>query len=158
MGLFAENSLSLECRSVSPEWGDPLAEFFCLLEEAGDYRHFHPHPLNAEEAKKRTEYVGKDLYYVLVEGRTVLGYGVLRGWDEGYEIPSLGIAVHPSARGMGLGQALMYFLHAAARRRGAKQVRLKVHRDNVNAIKLYRDIGYSFQAEEAGQLLGILNL
>jgi ribosomal-protein-alanine N-acetyltransferase len=148
----------LECRICSPEWRDPLAKFFSLLRQAGDDRHFHPHPLDDEEAENRASYAGKDLYYILVEGRSVLGYGMLRGWDEGYEIPSLGIAVHPSARGMGIGRALMGFLHASARLRGARQVRLKVHRDNISAMTLYKDLGYVFQPEEAGQFVGFVAL
>ena len=148
----------LECRSLGPEWEEPLTAFFQLLEQAGDDMQFHPHPLNAEEVKKRVHYDGKDRYYVLVEGREILAYGMLRGWDEGYEVPSLGIAVHPSARRTGLGRALMHFLHAAARRHGAERVRLKVHPDNVGALKLYEDLGYVFQAQEAGQNIGTMEL
>jgi len=44
---------------------------------------------------------------------------MLRGWDEGYETPSLGIAVHPDARGLGLARTFMGFLHAAASFQGA---------------------------------------
>lgn len=154
----AGNLAPLECRSLSPEWKEPLSVFFCVLEQAGDDGHFHPHPLSAGEAERRVHYDGKDLYYVLVEGREVLAYGMLRGWDEGYEVPSLGIAVHPLVRGIGLGRAFMHFLHAAARRKGARKVRLKVHPDNVGAVKLYEDLGYAFQTREAGQIVGIVEL
>ena len=149
---------ALECLTLSPEWRKPLARFFRLLREAGDDRHFHPHPLSPEEAGKRADYLGKDLYYVLVEEENVLGYGILRGWDEGYAVPSLGIVIHPSERGTGLGRAFMHFLHAAARRRGADKVRLKVYPDNTRAIKLYRELGYTFEVREAQQLVGIVNL
>lgn len=148
----------LECRSLSPEWEEPLTAFFRVLEQAGDREHFHPHPLDAGEAERLVLYAGKDLYYVLVEGRKILAYGMLRGWDEGYEVPSLGIAVHPSVRGTGLGRAFMHFLHAAARRKGAGKVRLKAHPDNVEALKLYEDLGYTFRAREAGQVVGIMEL
>jgi ribosomal protein S18 acetylase RimI-like enzyme len=52
----------------------------------------------------------------------------------------------------------MHFLHAAARRRGADKVRLKVYPDNIRAIELYRELGYTFEAQEAGQLVGIVDL
>jgi ribosomal protein S18 acetylase RimI-like enzyme len=104
-------------------------------------------------------YVGLDLYYVAVlEGR-VLGYGLLRGWDEGYSIPSLGIVLHPSMHGKGLGRAFMHFLHAAARQCGSTKVRLKVDRDNLRAINLYKTFGYRFEPlDETEQLIGILSL
>ena len=152
------SSRGIECRRLGPQWKDALADFFRALQEAGDAQQFHPHPLTPEEAEKRAEYAGSDLYYVLVEGDSVLGYAMLRGWDAGYQIPSLGIAIHPSARGIGLGKAFMHFVHAAARRRGAKKVRLKVYPDNLAAVRLYEQLGYTFQIEEAGQLVGVLDL
>lgn len=152
------NSSALEFRIVDKILEQPLAEFFRALKRAGDDKHFHPHPLTKEEARSRARYSGKDLYYVLVEGDIVLGYGMLRGWDEGYEVPSLGIAIHPSVRGMGLGKLFMHFLHAVARRRGGSKVKLKVYPDNTAAVTLYEGLGYTFQAEEAGQLVGFIDL
>lgn len=152
------NSSALEFRIVDETLEQPLAEFFRALTRAGDDKSFHPHPLTDEEAKKRAQYSGKDLYYVLVEGDEVLGYGMLRGWDEGYEVPSLGIVIHPSVRGIGLGKLFTHFLHAVARRRGASKIRLKVYPDNTNAVTLYKELGYTFQAEEAGQLVGFMDL
>lgn len=152
------NSSALKFRIVDKTLEQPLAEFFRALKRAGDDKQFHPHPLTDEEAKRRAHYSGEDLYYVLVEGDKVLGYGMLRGWDEGYQVPSLGIAIHPSVRGVGLGKLFMHFLHAAARRRGASKVRLKVYPDNTNALTLYKVLGYTFQAQEAGQLVGFINL
>jgi ribosomal-protein-alanine N-acetyltransferase len=148
----------LEIRKLSPEWVDALSDFFMALSVAGDYQYFHPHPLTPEEAIKHCDYSGKDLYYVLVSDNQILGYGMLRGWDEGYEIPSLGIALHPSMRGKGLGKVFMQFLHLVAQQRGAKKIRLKVYPDNVSAVTLYRNLGYLFQPTEDGQLLGIISL
>jgi ribosomal protein S18 acetylase RimI-like enzyme len=144
----------LELRRIDETVEQPLAEFFRVLKEAGDDAIFHPHRFTDDEANRRTRYKGNDLYYVLVDGNQVLGYGMLRGWDEGYEIPSLGIAIHPEMRGQGLGYLLMNFLHAAARRRGALKVRLKVYAHNDRALRLYKQLGYEFLSEEAGQLVG----
>lgn len=148
----------LEFRVVSPEWQQSLADFFQELASSPAAGHFHPHPLTAEHAAALVCHSGRDLYYLAVEGQRVLGYGMLRGWDEGYEVPSLGIALSADARGTGLARAFMLFLHAAARRRSAKQVRLKVHPDNTPARRLYESLGYRFAGEEKGQLVGLLDL
>ncbi len=148
----------LECRQLSTEWKQSLAKFFKDLDDAGDYLYFHPHPLTATEADRKCEYVGNDLYYVFAEGRTVLAYAMLRGWDEGFSVPSLGIVVHPSVRGIGLGRVFMHFLHIAARRKGATKVRLKVHQSNTYAIRLYTSLGYEFIDKEGDQLIGIKDL
>jgi ribosomal protein S18 acetylase RimI-like enzyme len=136
-----------------------LAGFFAALVAAGDDRTFHPHPFTAAAAAERARYEGADVYCVAVAGETVLAYGMLRGWDEGYEIPSLGIAIHPEARGLGLGRAMMAYLHAEARRRGAPKIRLKVYPDNATAVSLYRSFGYGFSSQlEAGQLVAYKDL
>ena len=150
--------MTLECVRLAPRWQGSLAEFFRALVAAGDEREFHPHPLTPEEAGRLCRSAGHDLYYILVDGERVLAYGMLRGWDEGYEVPSLGIAVHPGERSRGLARVLMEFLHAAARRRGSTRVRLKVYSHNETALRLYRRLGYVFHAEERGQLVGYLDL
>ncbi len=48
------------------------------------------------------------------------------------------LAVAPAWRGKGVGDALLSELFSEYRTRGARQVRLKVHRDNVHALKLYK--------------------
>ena len=149
---------ALEFRVVCPELERPLAQFFCDLSSAGDTRQFHPHEFTDAEAHRRSCYVGNDLYYVAIAGGRILAYGMLRGWDEGFTVPSLGIALHPVSRGTGLARTFMHFLHSAAMLRGAPKVRLKVYPDNVKAVHLYESLGYAFEAQEAGQLVGFLVL
>ena len=153
------NLSRLEFRIVDKTMEKSLAAFFKSIKTAGDEKYFHPHPLNDVEAKKRTHYVGKDLYYVLWDDDDkILGYGMLRGWDDGYEIPSLGIIIHPSMRGFGLGKLFVSFLHVVARRRGANKVRLKVYPENTSAISLYNKLGYIFQMENDGEFIGFIDL
>lgn len=147
----------LEFRRLAPDLTAGLAAFFADLAAAGDDRFFHPHPFTAAEAARLCVYAGRDLYYAAVADR-VLAYGMLRGWDEGYQVPSLGIAVHPAARGTGVARAFMHFLHAAAAARRAPRVRLKVYPGNTAAKKLYDRLGYAFDGESNGQLVGVLRL
>jgi len=150
---------SLEFKKLNPELQMPLEVFFRDIEESGIGRYFHPHLFSEAEALRLCQYANQDLYYVALTGDRILGYGLLRGWDEGYVIPSLGIALHPSVHGQGLGRAFMYFLHAAARQRGALKVRIKVYPDNLRGVSLYESLGYTFHADkEDGQLVGVLNL
>lgn len=135
-----------------------LKELFSEITQARDDEYFHPHPFNAEEAHKRCIYTGKDLYYVLLARKKVLGYGMLRGWDEGYEVPSLGVLIRASARGAGLAEMFVHFLHTAARRCGARKVILKVYRENHAAKRLYEKIGYTFKESGDAQLHGSIDL
>lgn len=149
----------LEIRRLTIDWKKSLLVFFRALDDHGDAEFFQPHPFTSEAVDRILRNSHRDLYYVLVEGTEVLGYGMLRGWDEGYKIPSLGIAIHPRIRSNGMGRILMHFLAGAAKCRGAQKVRLKVISKNVQAIRLYQSLGYEFGPEEdSGYLVGFLEL
>jgi len=148
---------ALEFRSLAPDLAQPLGDFFESL-AASDGAFFHPHPLTRESARRLCESQGRDLYFVAVCDSRVLGYGLLRGWDEGYAVPSLGIALSPDARGTGLARAFMLFLHSAARLRGASQIRLTVFRSNVRAVALYRSLGYRFETKNPEEDVGFFDL
>jgi [ribosomal protein S18]-alanine N-acetyltransferase len=150
---------TIEIVQVGPQHAAALGRFFENLEARGIGKVFHPHPLTADAARERATYRGQDIYCVLAEGDDVIGYGMLRGWDEGYDIPSLGIAIDPAAQGRGLGRLMMSFLHMAALRRGAQKLRLRVHPENKPAVDLYRSLGYQFGPQNDGQyLVGLFDL
>lgn len=148
----------LEFRLLGPQLSAPLGKFFQTLIEKGEDREFHPHPLTLEHAELLCSYSGPDLYYAVTEGDMVIGYGMLRGWEKGFDVPSLGIAIHSSLRGLGVGRCFMHFLHLAAARKGAKRIRLKVYAHNTRALSLYKNLGYRFESVENDQHVGILDL
>jgi len=119
-----------------------LSAFFFRVATSGDEQLFHPHPMTDAEAQRRASYTGADGYYVLLIGPDIAAYGMLRGWEEGYDAPSLGIAVDAGRRGLGLARTMMSYLHSAARLRGAPEIMLKVYRNNEAAVSLYRSLGY----------------
>lgn len=148
----------LELRLLRPELAGLLREFFRAFVRGPDHAFFHPHPLTDDAADRLCSYQGRDLYYAACVAGRIVAYGMLRGWDEGYDIPSLGMAIHPEARRRGLARSLMAFLHTAAKLRGARQVRLTVYRDNQRAVAIYQRLGYVFTEKNQRQLVGILEL
>jgi [ribosomal protein S18]-alanine N-acetyltransferase len=123
---------------------------------------FQPHSFDIATLENLCLPTIANLHYVLGDAETVFGYGLLRGWDEGFTVPSLGVAIDRRYRRQGLGGLFMYFLHAAARCRGATQVRLRVSRTNAHAHSLYLSMGYIFdpklQADSPDLLTGIKSL
>jgi ribosomal protein S18 acetylase RimI-like enzyme len=149
----------MEIHLLRPRHAVALGRFFEALKEHGADRVFHPHPLTADAALELANHRGKDLYFVLLDREDVIGYALLRGWEEGYDVPSLGIAIHPDMEEQGLARLLMHFLRHVAVRRGAKKIRLRVHRTNERAIGLYRSLGYTLTDDDDQRYkLGILNL
>lgn len=149
----------LRIEPIVPHTLAALARFLNAIDAAGEAGFFRPHGSNTAELDALCADDVRDLYYAAMLGTDILAYGLLRGWDEGYDVPSLGIAVAPTHRGAGLGNTMMVFLHSAARIHGAKRIRLRVHRDNALAIALYRKRGYLFDnAPEGGFMVGIKEL
>lgn len=143
---------------VSQSWVKKLAQFFKEIVVNKDDEYFHPHPFTYEKARKIGTYEGNDLYFLQIKKNEIAGYAMLRGWDEGYEIPSLGIAILPDFRRRGLGKDFMLFLHDQARARGAKKIRLTTYQENISALNLYLSLGYEFLDREGDQLVGFLEL
>jgi len=135
-----------------------LAGLFDALRDNGDEHFFHPHPLTFDEAGRIAVYKGKDFYAVMQCEGSLVGYGMLRGWDEGYLIPSLGLALHPEVRGMGFGKRFINFLHQEAKKRQAVKVRLTVDRANGSALHLYLNAGYVFAQGDNLTLEGSVTL
>lgn len=137
-----------------------LAELFDRIAADEASHFFHPHPFDAVTAQELCTRPRRDLYFAVDDGARFVAYGMLRGFDEGFAIPSLGIYVAPEWRGRGAARALMEHLHAAARDAGAPSIRLKVYPDNGAAISLYEALGYVFDPEldASGQRVGRLAL
>jgi ribosomal protein S18 acetylase RimI-like enzyme len=75
------------------------------------------------------------------------GYGFV---DE--RTPELAIAVVPSARGKGVGTALLEALLGRAREAGYPTISLSVDRNNAGAIELYERHGFARVGEDADSL------
>lgn len=137
---------------------EALSKLFADIVASGDEAVFHPHPLTATEAARLCHNQTLDCYFVTMSGGAAVAYGILRGWEEGYKEPSLGVAIHPRRHRQGLGRQMSDFLIDVARRRGAASLRLTVYSDNEAAVGLYKKLGFSLTRHSEGKLLGRLDL
>jgi [ribosomal protein S18]-alanine N-acetyltransferase len=138
-----------------------LGGLFCALaSDVSTVRFFHPHPLTADHAAELSARASasRDFYYLWTYRRQAVGYSMLRGWEEGFAIPSFGAAVHPAVRGAGLGGLLLAHAIGRAQHEGANYLRLTVSSENTPAIHLYRKFGFALRQEDDLKLLGMLGL
>lgn len=150
--------MQIECIKLTSIWKEQLYIFLKEIEKNGEDHFFSPHPFTLEEIEKIIKCTLNDKYYIIIGDGKIHAYGFLRGWDEGFIIPSLGIATHPLSRGIGLGSLLMIFLHTQARLNGATTIRLRVRPSNTSAINMYKKLGYKFETEESSLLVGKINI
>jgi ribosomal protein S18 acetylase RimI-like enzyme len=143
----------MRVEELTPVWCEALTALFAALGD-GRNRFFHPHLFTPAEASRVCAHQGRDGYFALLSADRALGYGYLRGWDEGFDEPSLGIAIHPDHQGRGLARLFMEQLHREARRRGACSIRLRVHPSNDHAHRLYERLGYVFSGMDQGEAAG----
>ena len=145
---------TVEFRSVRPPEAEALADLFQDIDDT----FFRPHPFTAEEARRIANLEGRDVYVLLFDGDRAVAYGMLRGWNEGFETPSLGIAVRTDSHRRGFGRLMMGHLHEVARAHGAEMVRLRVHPDNQRARRLYQSMGYRYAGEDRGELVMLIDV
>lgn len=146
----------MQIKKLEPSDIDNLIEFGKRNIE--EFKYFHPHVFDKETLLHILGKIEKDLYYVIIFNNLIIGYGMLRGMDEGYEIPSLGIAIDKDYSGKGLGSLLMTFLETTAKLHKYTKMRLRVNEDNQKAISLYKKLGYNFTVSDEENLLGTKDL
>jgi ribosomal-protein-alanine N-acetyltransferase len=138
----AHGGRALRFRPLKPEDEASLRELFLRNSTPETVRYFHPFPLTAETAHLLATHQGKDRYYVALRSGAVAALSMLRGWDEGYVVPSFGILVDHEWRGRGLGSAMTDFTVGQARKLGATRIRLSVHASHEHALRLYSTRGF----------------
>lgn len=120
-----------------------------------DKKFFHPHELSYSGLLKEISDNPKNYYVFFMDIDNILGYGMLRGWQEGYEIPNLGIMVDITRRRTEISKELMWHLESGAQIKGARKIRLTVYKENLAAIYLYDKLGYKFIDKNEKELVGI---
>lgn len=133
---------TLDIRPLRASDEDGLGTFLERNDHADVTRWFRPFAMNRESARRLVADLELERFCVALDGPDIIGLGMLRGWKEGYEVPSLGVVVDRRATARGVGRALCDWLLAEAARAGAPSVRLSVDRDNHVARALYLSLGF----------------
>ena len=116
-------------------------------------RFFYAFGFNEPEIAKVLEAKRKDVYSGIFWREELAGFFMLRGWDEGYEVPSFGIIVDEKYRGA----LLKISLEAAkliCRLSGSRRMMSTIHPDNVS-IKGAARLGFvdTGKRTEAGNVV-----
>lgn len=135
---------------------DELINFY--ERNKNSFKFFSPHGFTREALYKIINDRVLDLYYVVIIDDKIIGYCMLRGMDEGFSTPSLGLAVDNNFSGKGISDLLMLFMEKVCKVRGYKKIRLKVHKDNLAAVSLYKRCKYILDQYDDIHLLGVKEL
>jgi len=140
VGSRADSQTDLRIEPVARESASALEALF--VRNAASASGFDPFPLDAATARAIALEPRRDLYFIAVGAAGAVGFSMLRGFDEGYAIPSFGIFIDAGHRGRGLGKQLTAWTVQQARDRGCPAVRLSVYSSNRTALALYSSLGF----------------
>lgn len=84
----------------------------------------------------------QDLFIGMYWRDRLAGFFMLRGWDEGYEVPAYGVLIDEEYSGYGLTTLSLRMAKAAAKLRGSTAIMLKVHPANTHAKRLFERAGF----------------
>lgn len=85
---------------------------------------------------------GQDIFTGLFWDEQIVGFFMLRGWNEGYEVPSFGILIDKRYRGYGLEMAALDAAKVICRLRNVSRLMIKMHPDNISAKGVARKTGF----------------
>lgn len=83
-----------------------------------------------------------DLYFGIMAGGDLAGFYMLRGFDQGYEVPAYGVWVAPAYQDRGLAALTLRHAFSQCRLNGIGRLMLKVHPENAVAMRLYETMGF----------------
>jgi ribosomal protein S18 acetylase RimI-like enzyme len=144
----------LRFEDVGAQHADALRELFARNSIPAVTETFDPFPLSEAQARRIACEPRQDRYYLALRGRDLLGMSMLRGFDEGYEVPSFGIFVDHASQAQGVGRRLTAWTIERARLQGCSAVRLSVYADNPAAHGIYDSLGFREQERELVERAG----
>lgn len=154
MGNSQKRGVSLdsefqEFREITQSDQAKLTKFFLSNRVPEVENSFTAFPLSSETAEYIATVAHKDKYFIYAENGKFLGFSMLRGWDEGFSIPSFGIFVDHLCQGRGLGKFILKLTMGEAEKIGCKKVRLSVYASNRAGIHIYQDFGFTETERQA---------
>lgn len=140
-------------RALAPE--DASAVSRLLQESPPEYmRFFHPFAFDFASVEQQLKRAKRDIFFGLEVAaaweRTLAGFYMLRGLDEGYPNPMYGVFVALPFRGNGLARLTLVHAVSFCKLNGYERILLKVDPRNIHAKKLYESCGFRFLREEPG--------
>lgn len=111
-------------------------------------RHSFPTPWSRRAFVSELTENSYAFYLVARRGGRVVGY--LGSWFVLDEAHITNVAVHPDARGQGVGRLLMEQIIERTESRGCRRITLEVRRSNQIAQNLYSSLGFAFKGVREG--------
>jgi sugar phosphate isomerase/epimerase/ribosomal protein S18 acetylase RimI-like enzyme len=129
-------------RRLSKRDSDILGTLFERNNREEVTRGFHPFPMTRETAAELLQPGRQDHFFGAEADGQLVAFSMLRGWDEGFKIPSFGIFVDYEKQQCGVGRKLTEWTLRWMDLLKCPQARLTVSEGNAVAKKMYESLGF----------------
>jgi RimJ/RimL family protein N-acetyltransferase len=114
-----------------------------ILNAPKDYtQYFVPFSFEEDSIKKIISDAVNDKYFGIFINDDLAGFYMLRGFDQGYDVPSYGVWISNKFSGLGLSKLTLQHAFTFCKLNGLKKIMLKVHPENTVAKNIYENFGF----------------
>lgn len=111
-------------------------------------KHFTPYNWQDESFVNAVNNRNKDQFYGIFINDSPVGFYMLRGLDNGYNIPSYAVWISETHKGLGLASLSLKHAYTFCKLNGIETMMLKVHPNNTIAKKMYEKFGFRFDRKD----------
>lgn len=105
-------------------------------------KYFIPFSFDLKTIKEILSNLSDDRIFGVYLDEELVGFYMLRGFDEGFEIPSYGVWISKEYSGLGLSKLTLQHAIAFCKINNIKKIMLKVHPRNIIAKNIYEKFGF----------------
>jgi len=127
---------------LGPKDEEALTRFFLENNRPEITDLFRAFAMDATSAKRICHGPRRDRYFAMYEGEMIVCFGMLRGWDEGYEVPTFGLTADHRSNGRGHGWRMWRWAIGLARDLGAKKLRITTDLKNAIILGMAAKLGF----------------
>ena len=114
-----------------------------LRKESPDYsKYFVPFTFDSDTIYRILDNLKKDSFWGIFVVDKLVGFYMLRGFDEGYDIPSYGVWISKEYSNKGLSKFTLQHASSYCKINQIKKIMLKVHPGNTAAKTTYENFGF----------------
>lgn len=147
-----DNNLTIRPLAVDDA---PALSSLLQSQTAGYARFFSPFGFDVKTITDVLATQRQDVLMGLFWQEQMVGFFMLRGWDNGYDVPAFGILIDEKYKGYGLEMLSLETAKIICRLRGALRMMIKMHPDNISAKGVARKTGFVLSGveEKSGNLI-----
>lgn len=139
--MNVEDLVDIIINRLKPQNAEEL-ETMIATDPPAYYQYFTPFAFDAETLRKILQNAQYDRYWGIWHKEQITGFFMLRGFDEGYERPTLGIYISQSYAGKSLSQLAFAYTISWCKLNGISSMMLKVHPDNHHSYTVCLKFGF----------------